>query len=109
VLGEVTSTGNVWELKHGDKPLFQGYYQPRLRQPEPGTYYKIIYRDSMRIIFQALGLARICENVPGEEIPSLLDILEPGDIWEIIRQGYGVRVWRKITFPLFLTSSAIFA
>jgi hypothetical protein len=34
----------------------------------------------MRIVFQALGLARICENIPGEEIPSFLDILEPGDI-----------------------------
>jgi hypothetical protein len=38
----------------------------------------------MRIIFQALGLVWICENMPGEEIPSFLDILEPGDIWEII-------------------------
>jgi hypothetical protein len=34
----------------------------------------------MRIIFQALGLARIYENILGEEIPSFLDILEPGDI-----------------------------
>jgi hypothetical protein len=46
----------------------------------------------MRIIFQTLGLARIYENMPGEEIPSFLDILEPGDIWEIIRQEYKVRV-----------------
>jgi hypothetical protein len=38
----------------------------------------------MRIIFQALGLAWICENMLGEEILSFLDILEPGDIWEII-------------------------
>jgi hypothetical protein len=38
----------------------------------------------MRIVFQALGLARICENMPGEEILSFLDILEPGDIWEIV-------------------------
>jgi hypothetical protein len=46
----------------------------------------------MRIIFQALGLVRIYENIPGEEIPSFLDILELGDIWEIIRQEYKVRI-----------------
>jgi hypothetical protein len=34
----------------------------------------------MRIIFQALGLVRIYENMLGEEIPSFLDILELGDI-----------------------------
>jgi hypothetical protein len=72
--------------------LFQGCYQPRLKQPKPGTYYKIIYRNSIRIIFQALGLVWIYENIPGEEIPSFLDILEPGDIWEIIEQEYRVRI-----------------
>jgi hypothetical protein len=46
----------------------------------------------MRIVFQAPGLARIYENVLGEEIPSFLDILEPGDIWEIIGQEYKVRI-----------------
>jgi hypothetical protein len=46
----------------------------------------------MRIIFQALGLIWICENIPGEEILSFLDILELGDIWEIIGQGYRVRI-----------------
>jgi hypothetical protein len=45
----------------------------------------------------------------GEEIPSFLDILEPGDIWEIVGQGYKVRVWRKTIFLLFPTSSVIFA
>jgi hypothetical protein len=30
--------------------------------------------------------------MPGEEIPSFLDILEPGDIWEIIKQEYKVRI-----------------
>jgi hypothetical protein len=30
--------------------------------------------------------------MPGEEIPNFLDILEPGDIWEIIGQGYGVKI-----------------
>jgi hypothetical protein len=34
----------------------------------------------MRIIFQALGLARIYKNMLGEKILSFLDILEPGDI-----------------------------
>jgi hypothetical protein len=46
----------------------------------------------MRIIFQALGLAWICKNILGEEIPSFLDILELGDIWEIIGQKYKVRI-----------------
>jgi hypothetical protein len=63
----------------------------------------------IRIVFQALGLAQVCKNILGEEIPSFLDILELGDIWEIIKQKYRVRVWRKTTFPLFPTSSAIFA
>jgi hypothetical protein len=80
-----------------------------LGYPEPGTYYKVIYRDSIRIVFEAPGLARICENIPGEEILDLLDILEPGDIWEIAAQGHRIRVWKQTTFLLFLTSSAIFA
>jgi hypothetical protein len=70
----------MWEPKKGNKPLFKGRYLLRLGYPEPGTYYRVIYRDSIRIVFEAPGLARICENVPGEEIPDLIDILEPGDI-----------------------------
>jgi hypothetical protein len=30
--------------------------------------------------------------MPGEEILSFLDILEPGDIWEIIEQKYKIRI-----------------
>jgi hypothetical protein len=99
----------MWEPKERNKPLFKGCYLLRLGYPEPGTYYKIIYRDSIRIVFETPGLARICENILGEEILDLLDILEPGDIWEIIVQGYGIRVWKQTTFPPFPTSSAIFA
>jgi hypothetical protein len=43
-------------------------------------------------MFEALGLARVIEGVPGQEVPQLLDLLEPGDIWEIAAQGYGKRV-----------------
>jgi hypothetical protein len=32
-------------------------------------YYRIIYRDSARIAFEAPGLARVIEGVPGQEIP----------------------------------------
>jgi hypothetical protein len=46
----------------------------------------------MRIVFHALGLARIYENILRKEILSFLDILELGDIWEIIRQGYRVKI-----------------
>jgi hypothetical protein len=34
-------------------------------------------------MFEALGLVRVIERVPGQEVPQLLDLLEPGDIWEI--------------------------
>jgi hypothetical protein len=68
ILASVIITGNLWEPKYGNKPPFQATYQPRLRQPEPGTYYEVIYRDSIRIVFQALGLARIAESIPGQEI-----------------------------------------
>jgi hypothetical protein len=64
--------------------LFQATYQIRLQQPEPGTYYKIIYKDSARIAFEVLGLARVIKGILGQEVPQLLDLLEPGDIWEII-------------------------
>jgi hypothetical protein len=60
--------------------LFQATYQVRLRQPEPGTYYKVIYKDLARIAFEVLGLARIIEKVLGQKILQLLDLLEPGDI-----------------------------
>jgi hypothetical protein len=72
--------------------LFQATYQIRLRQLEPGTYYKIIYRDSARIAFEALGLARVIEGIPGQEVLQLLDLLEPGDIWEVVAQGHGKKV-----------------
>jgi hypothetical protein len=40
----------------------------RLRQLEPGIYYKIIYKDLARIIFETLRLARVIEGVPGQEV-----------------------------------------
>jgi hypothetical protein len=43
-------------------------------------------------MFQALGLARVIESILGQEVPKLLDLLEPGDTWEIIAQGYRKRV-----------------
>jgi hypothetical protein len=60
--------------------LFQATYQVKLKQPEPGTYYKIIYKDSARIAFEVPGLTRVIEGVLGQEVPQLLDLLEPGDI-----------------------------
>jgi hypothetical protein len=72
--------------------LFQAIYQVRLRQPEPGTYYKIIYKDLARIIFEIPGLARVIERVLGQEVPQLLDLLEPGDVWEIIAQKHGKKI-----------------
>jgi hypothetical protein len=80
-----------------------------LRQPEPGTYYQVIYRDSARVVFRALGLVTIIEGVPGQEILCLLDLLEPGNIWEIIAQGHGKKVWRKTIFLLFAATAAIYA
>jgi hypothetical protein len=80
------------EPKYRDKPLFQVIYQIRLRQPEPGTYYRVTYKDSARIAFEILGLARIIEGIPGQEVLQLLDLLELGDIWEIIAQGYRKRI-----------------
>jgi hypothetical protein len=59
---------NTWEPKYRSKTLFQATYQIRLQQPEPRTYYKIIYRDSARIAFETLGLARVIEGVPGQEV-----------------------------------------
>jgi hypothetical protein len=92
MLASITSTGNLWEPKLRSKPLFQVIYQPRLQQPEPGTYYEIIYKDLMRVVFQALGLVRVAESIPSQEKPHLLDLLEPGDIWEIVGQKHGKRV-----------------
>jgi hypothetical protein len=109
MLADISLQGNTWEPKYGDKPPFQATYQIRLRQPEPGTYYKVIYRDSARIAFEAPGLARVIEGVSGQEVPQLLDLLEPGDIWEIAAQGHGKRVWRKTTFPPFAATIAIYA
>jgi hypothetical protein len=43
-------------------------------------------------VFQALGLLRIIKGVPDQEVPNLLDFLEPGDIWEIMAQGYRKKV-----------------
>jgi hypothetical protein len=40
----------------------------RLQQLEPGTYYKVIYKDSARIVFEVLGLARVIEGVLGQEV-----------------------------------------
>jgi hypothetical protein len=51
-----------------------------------------MYKDSVRIVFEVLGLVRVIEGIPGQEVPQLLDLLEPGDIWEIAAQGYGKRV-----------------
>jgi hypothetical protein len=65
--------------------------------------------DSARTIFEVPGLARAIEGIPGQEVPQLLDLLEPGDVWEIAAQGHGKRVWRKITFLLFATTIAIYA
>jgi hypothetical protein len=39
----------------------------------------------------------------------LLDLLEPGDIWEIAAQGHGKRVWKKTTFLLFAATTAVYA
>jgi hypothetical protein len=35
--------------------------------------------------------------------------LEPGDIWEIIAQGYRKRIWRKTMFLLFSIGIAVLA
>jgi hypothetical protein len=72
--------GNIWEPKYRNKPLFQVTYQIRLRQLEPGIYYKIMYKDLARIAFEVPRIARVIEGVLGQEIPKLLDLLEPGDI-----------------------------
>jgi hypothetical protein len=37
----------------------------------------------------------------------LLDLLEPGDVWEIIAQGHGKRVWRKTMFLPFIANIAV--
>jgi hypothetical protein len=59
-------------------------------------------------VFEALGLARVIEGVPGQEVPQLLDLLEPGDIWEIVAQGHRKRVWRKTIFPPFAATIAVY-
>jgi hypothetical protein len=56
------------------------------------VYYRVIYRDSARIAFEVLGLARVIEGVLGQEVPQLLDLLKPGDIWEIVAQGHEKKV-----------------
>jgi hypothetical protein len=43
-------------------------------------YYRISYKNSARIAFEVLGLVRVIENILGQKIPKLLDLLEPGDI-----------------------------
>jgi hypothetical protein len=80
MLVNISLIGNTWEPKYGNKPLLQATYQIRLKQPELGTYYKIIYKDSARIVFQALGLAKVIESIPGQEVLKLLDLLELGDV-----------------------------
>jgi hypothetical protein len=69
----------------------------------------VSYRDLIRIVFETLGLARVAKRIPGQEILYILDLLELGNIWEIIGQRQGRRVWRKTIFPLFLASAAVFA
>jgi hypothetical protein len=69
-----------------------GHLSSKVTTTGTGTYYKVIYRDSARIAFEAPGLARVIEGVLGQEVPQLLDLLELGDIWEIITQGHGKRV-----------------
>jgi hypothetical protein len=39
-----------------------------------------MYKDSARIVFKVLGIAKVIENILGQEILKLLDLLEPGDI-----------------------------
>jgi hypothetical protein len=51
-----------------------------------------MYKDLARIVFEVLRITKVIENILGQEIPKLLDFLEPGNIWEIITQGYGIRV-----------------
>jgi hypothetical protein len=51
-----------------------------------------MYKDSARIVFEVLRIARVIEGILGQEILKLLDLLEPGDIWEIIAQEYRTRI-----------------
>jgi hypothetical protein len=39
-------------------------------------YYKIIYKDSARILFEVPGLARVIKGVLGQEVP--ITNLRPG-------------------------------
>jgi hypothetical protein len=39
----------------------------------------------------------------------LLDLLEPGDVWEIAVQGYRKKIWRKIIFLPFAVTAVVYA
>jgi hypothetical protein len=52
----------------------------------------VCYKNLIRIVFETLGLARVAEGILGQEILDILDIIKPGNIWEIIRQNYRKKI-----------------
>jgi predicted aspartyl protease len=98
-LGHHTHT---WSPKHGRKPEMASYRLEGAPAPEPGQYYTVVYRDVWRVAFRAhhpRAPVIIEDMTPEGDHAWLDDILQPGEVWEIIGDHTGVRVWRKVVFP----------
>jgi hypothetical protein len=97
-----TEEGHKWTT-HLGKPDFTALHRtvgPRLIE---GGNYRVVYRDYRRIAFDRPGQREpTVETIrTSDELPKLIDVLEPGDIWEIITSGTRHRVWSEVKyFPL---------
>jgi hypothetical protein len=64
------------------------------------VYYTVVYRDIWRFAMRRRSLPVIIEDLLGKgPSETFADVLEPGQIWELISSSSGARVWRKVIFP----------
>ena len=93
-----TEAGNVWKNRGGQ--TFTAPHQTTGAKPSNTKEYVVSYVDLERVAFREVGTQKVTvEGIcSSRELPHLADVLEPGEIWEIIRADDEMRVWKRVVF-----------
>ena len=99
----ILEQGNVWE--NNAKHVFIAPHHTTGPDPIIGRIYVVAYVDIERVAFKnptngQITVEKLFEMKPFQQ---LIDVLEPGDIWEVVRETTNERVWRRPAFVISQT------
>jgi hypothetical protein len=91
--------GNLWKHSTGENRLWTAFHQTTGHKPQYNTQYTVSYTDPERIAFLNNEGQFVVEwfNLK-QEMVELMDLIEVGEIWEIIKIVHDERIWRRAIF-----------